>query len=173
MISRELKIRNLPKILVNTANTTAVIMIILAVAGVFSNLLTRLHFQQIVIDAVVNGIPNPYLATLAIMFVLLILGMFIDPSVMIVMFASTVSEAGQALGFNAIHFGILMIVTMLLGAVTPPVGSMLFISCSVAKLPLEKSIRALSPFFLVLVAVTIAILFVPGLSLWINSLVFQ
>jgi C4-dicarboxylate transporter DctM subunit len=173
VISRKLKIRNLPKILINTANTTAVIMIILAVAGVFSNLLTRLHFQQIVIDTVVNEIQNPYLAALAIMSVLLILGMFIDPSVMIVMFASTVSKAGQFLGFNEIHFGILMIVTMLLGAVTPPVGSMLFISCSVAKLPLEKSIRALMPFFLVLVAVTLAILFIPGLSLWINSLVFQ
>ena len=73
-------------------------------AGIFSNILTRLHFQQILIQSVVMGIPNKYLATLTIMGLLIILGLFIDPAVLIVMFASTVYAAGNVLGFDPIHF---------------------------------------------------------------------
>jgi C4-dicarboxylate transporter DctM subunit len=103
---------------------------------------------------------------------LIILGLFIDPAVLIVMFASTVYAAGNVLGFDPIHFGVLMVITMLIGAVTPPVGSMLFISCSIAKIQLEESIRILIPFILVMFIVALAVLFIPGLALWVNSLVF-
>jgi tripartite ATP-independent transporter DctM subunit len=172
LISRQLKFSRLPKVIIDSANTTAVVMIILAMAGIFSNILTRLHFQEILIQYVIMGIPNRYLATLAIMGLLILLGLFIDPAVLIVMFASTVHAAGLVLEFDPIHFGVLMVITMLLGAVTPPVGSMLFISCSIANIQLEESIRILIPFILVIFFVAIAVLFIPGLALWVNDLVF-
>lgn len=172
LISRQLKLNRLPKVIVDSANTTAVVMIILAMAGIFSNILTRLHFQQILIQSVVMAIPNRYLATLTIMGLLIILGLFIDPAVLIVMFASTVYAAGNVLGFDPIHFGVLMVITMLMGAITPPVGSMLFISCSIAKIELEDSIKILMPFILVMFLVALAVLFIPGLALWVNNLVF-
>ncbi|GAK61321.1 DctM9 protein [Candidatus Vecturithrix granuli] len=172
LISRQLKLRRLPKVIIDAANTTAVVMIILAMAGIFSNILTRLRFQQLLIQHVILAIPDKYLATLTIMGLLILLGLFIDPAVLIVMFASTIYAAGNVLGFDPIHFGVLMVITMLMGAVTPPVGSMLFISCSIANIQLEESVKILLPFILVLLVVAVAILFIPGLVLWVNNLVF-
>jgi tripartite ATP-independent transporter DctM subunit len=172
LISRQLKLRRLPKVIIDSANTTAVVMIILAMAGIFSNILTRLHFQELLIQHVILAIPDKYLATLTIMGLLILLGLFLDPAVLIVMFASTVYAAGNVLGFDPIHFGVLMVITMLMGAITPPVGSMLFISCSIANIKLEESIRILIPFLLVMLSVALAVLFIPGLALWVNHLVF-
>lgn len=171
-ISREMKLKKLPAVLIDSANMTAVVMIIIAAAGIFSNILTRLHFQQIIIDNLVSPIADPYLATLAIIAILIVLGAFIDPSVLIVMFGSTLAGIGVSLGFDPIHFAILMVITMLFGAVTPPVGSMLYIACSIAKIPLEKSIGVLLPFLSVQLIVILAVLFIPGLSLWLNGLFF-
>ncbi len=173
LISLQLKLSQLPKVIIDSANTTAVVMIILAMAGIFSNILTRLHFQDLLIQHVILAIPDKHLATLTIMGLLIILGLFIDPAVLIVMFASTVYAAGNVLGFDPIHFGVLMVITMLMGAVTPPVGSMLFISCSIANIKLEESIRILIPFILVMFVVALAVLFIPGLALWVNHLVFK
>ena len=173
VVTRRLKFRRLPKVILQSANTTAIVMIILSVAGVFSQILTRLRFQRIIIDQVLSTFPNKYLATIAIIFVLIILGMFIDPSVLIVMFGSTVSSAGIVLGFDPIHFGVVMVIAIIMGAVTPPVGSMLYISCSIAKLPIEKSIRILLPFISVLFFVAIGVLFFPGMVTWINVLIFK
>ena len=173
LVSRQLRLSRLPKVIIDSANTTAVVMIILAMAGIFSNILTRLHFQELLIQHVIMTIPDKYLATLTIMGLLILLGLFIDPAVLIVMFASTVYAAGKVLGFDPIHFGVLMVITMLMGAITPPVGSMLFISCSIANIKLEESIRILIPFILVMFIVALAVLFIPGLALWVNHLVFQ
>jgi tripartite ATP-independent transporter DctM subunit len=163
LISKKLTLKKLTKAIVDAASTTAGVMIILAVAGVFSNILTRLHFQDMVINSIVLGIPDRYVATLAIMFFIVMLGCFIDPSVLIVMFGSTVHAAGATLGFDPIHYGVLMVVTMLIGAITPPVGSMLFIACSIAGIDLEVSLKPLLPCILILFLMCIAILFVPGL----------
>ena len=173
LMSKELKWKRLPNVLIDSANTTAIVMIILAMAGIFSNILTRLQFQQVLIDKFVAPIQNPYLATFSIMIILIILGCFIDPSVLIVMFGSTVAAVGHQLGFEPIHYGVLMVIVMLLGAITPPVGSMLYISCSIAGIPLDKSVKVLLPFLTVQVAVMLAVLFIPGLTLWVNQLVFK
>ncbi|HEQ60307.1 MAG TPA: TRAP transporter large permease subunit, partial [Firmicutes bacterium] len=77
----------------------------------------------------------------------------------------------EYLGFDPIHYGVLMVITMLLGAITPPVGSMLFVSCSIANLPIEKSVKILLPFILVLFLVAVAVLFVPELVLWVAGYV--
>jgi len=165
-ISRRLKLRRLPAVLIGAARTTAVVMIVLAVSKVFANVMVRAQFQQVVVEQIVGGIGNAYLATLTIMAFLIFLGMFLDPTVLITMFATTVAAVGARLGFDPVHYAVLMVITMLTGALTPPVGSMLFVSCSIARLPIEQSVRALLPFFAVLLVVILAILFVPQLVLF-------
>ncbi len=165
--SGNLKPARIPGVLLSAARTTAIVMIILAVSKVFANVMVRVGFQEIVIQYIVDTIGNRYLATLVIMMLLIFMGLFIDPAVLITMFATTTAAVGAHLGFDPIHFGVLMVITMLLGAITPPVGSMLFVSCSIAKLPIEKSIGILLPFIAVLFAVAIAVLFVPQLVLFI------
>lgn len=166
LASGNLKPTRIGAVLLSAARTTAIVMIILAVSKVFANVMVRVGFQEIVIQHIVESIGNRYLATLVIMMLLILLGLFIDPAVLITMFATTTATVGAHLGFHPIHFGVLMVITMLLGAITPPVGSMLFVSCSIAKLPIEKSVKILLPFIAVLFAVAIAVLFVPQLVLF-------
>ena len=171
--SRELTLKKLPKILIDSATTTAVVMITIAMAGVLGNILVRLNFQRILIQFALNSIGDPYLASLLIMFFLLVLGCFLDPPVLIAMFAAPVLAAGTSLGFDPIHFGVFIVITMQLGAITPPVGAFLFICTSIARIPLEKSVRVLIPFFLMILVITIMVLFIPWLSLGLNSIFFH
>jgi tripartite ATP-independent transporter DctM subunit len=171
-VSKKLTLKKIPRILVNSATTTAVVMITLAMAGVLSNILVRLNFQNTLIQLVVEGIQNKYLASLCIMLFLLVIGCFVDPAVMIPMFASAIMAAGTAMGFDPIHFGVFMVITMQIGAITPPVGTFLFISCSIARIPLEKSIKAMLPFTAVIIVVTILVLLIPQMALALNRVFF-
>jgi len=171
-ISRELTLKKLPKILIDSATTTAVVMITITMAGVLGNILVRLNFQRRLIQFAVDSIGNPYMASLLIMMFLLILGCFLDPPVLIAMFAAPALAAGRTLGFDPIHFGVFIVITMQVGAITPPVGAFLFICSSIAKIPLEQSVRALMPFFLMILVITIMVLFIPQLSLGLNSIFF-
>jgi C4-dicarboxylate transporter DctM subunit len=170
-ISKELKIKSLPKILLDSAITTAVVMMTIAAAGILSNVLVRMRFQNEVLDFAVNVLQNRYLASFFLMLVFLVLGCFLDPTVLIAMFASSVLAIGNALHFDPIHYGVMMVIVMQVGAITPPVGTFLFISCGIAKLPLEKSVRALLPYIVVIMAVIIIMLFVPQIVTFLPSLV--
>ena len=132
-ITKTLKLKDLPGILVESAISTAVVYMTIAGAGVLSQVLVRLHFQSEVRDFAINVLQNPALVVAFLFGIFIILGMFLDPTVIIAMFAPTVLAIGNALGFDPIHFGVLMVIIMQLGAITPPVGTFLFISCGVAK----------------------------------------
>jgi TRAP-type C4-dicarboxylate transport system permease large subunit len=161
---------HIPPVLVDAATTSAMVMYIIAMATVFSNILTRLNFQDIVVNTLLGFTDDPTIAVLLIMAVIILLGCFIDPTAIIVMFSPTLAGVGAQLGYNPIHFGVLMIVVMLTGAVTPPVGSMLFISCSIAKISIEESVLILLPFVFVMFFVALIVLFVPETVLWIPSI---
>ncbi|TVR67361.1 MAG: TRAP transporter large permease [Spirochaetaceae bacterium] len=170
--SRELTVKKLPKIMIDSATMTAVVMITIAMAGVLSNILVRLHFQSNMINFALETVGNRHMASLLIMVFMLILGCFLDPTVLIAMFAAPVLAAGTAMGFDPIHFGVFAVVAMQLGAITPPVGTFLFISSSIAGIPLEKAVRAMLPFFTLILIVTLLILFIPGLTLGVVGLFF-
>jgi C4-dicarboxylate transporter DctM subunit len=170
-ISKKLKVKDLPKILLDSAITTAVVMMTIAAAGILSNVLVRMRFQNEILDFAVNTLKNPYLATLFLMIVLLILGCFLDPTVLIAMFATSILSIGNALHFDPIHYGVLMVIVMQIGAITPPVGTFLFISCGIAHLPLEKSVKALFPYIVVILAVVVLLLFIPPLVTFLPSFV--
>lgn len=171
-ISKNLTWKKMPKIILDSAATTAMVMVTIAAAGVLSNVLVRLNFQNEIVNLAVTSFSSPYTATLFLMLVVTILGLFLDPTVLIAMFATAMLAAGTALGFEPIHFGVLMVITMQLGAITPPVGTFLFISCSIANISLEKSTKALLPFILVEIIVTVSILFIPWLVTGLTSLLF-
>jgi len=173
VFSRELTLKKLPKIFIDSAVMTATVMITIAMAGVLGNILVRLHFQSTIIQFAVDTIGNRYFASLLIMLFLLILGCFLDPPVLIAMFAAPVLAAGKAMGFDPIHYGVCMVITMQLGAITPPVGAFLFISSCIAEIPLEKAVKALMPFLLVLLVVTILVLFFPPLTIGLSSIFFK
>ena len=170
-ISKELKVKHLPKILLSSAITTTVVMMTIAAAGILSNVLVRMRVQDEVLHFAINVLQNRYLASFFLMLVFLVIGCILDPTVLIAMFATIVLLVGNAFNFDPTHYGVLMVIIMQLGAITPPVGTFLFVSLSIAKLSLEKSIGALMPYILVIILVSIVILFVPQIVTFLPSLV--
>ena len=171
-ITKTLKVKDLPGILVESAISTAVVYMTIAGAGVLSQVLVRLHFQTEVRDFAINVLQNPALVVTFLFGVFIVLGMFLDPTVIIAMFAPTVLAIGNALGFDPIHFGVLMVIIMQLGAITPPVGTFLFISCGVAKLPMEKSIKPLLPYIATVAVIVIIGFLVPQIVTWLPGVIY-
>lgn len=172
VITKSLKVRDIPGILVESAITTAVVYMTIAGAGVLSNVLVRLHFQTEVQDFAINVLGNPILVVIFLFIVFIILGMFLDPTVIIAMFAATVLAIGNAFGFDPIHFGVIMVIIMQLGAITPPVGTFLFISCGVGHLPMEKSIKPLLPYIATVIITTVLALIFPGIVTWLPNMIY-
>ena len=171
-ITKSLKVKDIPGILVESAISTAVVYMTIAGAGVLSQVLVRLHFQSEVRDFAINVLQSPALVVAFLFGVFIILGMFLDPTVIIAMFAPTVLAIGNALGFDPIHFGVLMVIIMQLGAITPPVGTFLFISCGVAKLPMEQSIKPLLPYIASVMLIVIIGFLVPQIVTWLPGLIY-
>ena len=171
-VTKTLKLKDIPGILVESAVSTAVVYMTIAGAGVLSQVLVRLHFQTEVRDFAINVLRNPALVVAFLFGVFIILGMFLDPTVIIAMFAPTVLAIGNALGFDPIHFGVLMVIIMQLGAITPPVGTFLFISCGVAKLPMEQSVKPLLPYIATVIIIFILGFLVPEIVTWLPGLIY-
>ena len=171
-ITKTLKVKDIPGILVESAISTAVVYMTIAGAGVLSQVLVRLHFQSEVRDFAIKVLQSPALVVAFLFGVFIILGMFLDPTVIIAMFAPTVLAIGNALGFDPIHFGVLMVIIMQLGAITPPVGTFLFISCGVAKLPMEQSIKPLLPYIASVMLIVIIGFLVPQIVTWLPGLIY-
>ena len=160
-VNKALKLKDLPKILLDTAITTTVVFMTIAAAGIVSNVLVRMHFQNEILNFSVNVLSNKYLASLFMFLIFIILGMFLDPTIIIAMFAASILAIGNSYGFDPIHFGVVMVIMMQLGAITPPVGTFLFIACGIAKLPIEKSVKPMLPYIASVLFVCLLCLFVP------------
>jgi len=172
LVTHSLKLHHIPTLLISSAAASAVVMYIIAMAMIFSDLLTRLHFQEMILTQILSITASPTLAILLVIAVLLFLGFFIDPTALIIMFAPTLSGLGRQLGYEPIHFGVTMVIVMLIGAVTPPVGSMLYVSMGIARIQLEDCFAILYPFILVLAVAALIVLFLPSTVTWLPSVVF-
>lgn len=169
-ISKKLKLKDFTEIIIDSAVTTAVVFMTIAAAGILANVLVRMQLQKEVLDFAVNTLGNPLLASLFLCFVFLVLGCFLDPTILIAMFAGIVVSVGSAFGFDPIHYGVIMIIVMQIGAITPPVGTFLFIACGVAGLPLEKSVKPLMPYIGVIMLAVIFMYLFPGLVTFLPNL---
>ena len=172
IISKNLKLRDIPQILKESGITTAVVYMTIAGAGVLSNVLVRLHFQTEVENFAVNTLGSPFLCVVFLFIVFLVLGMFLDPTVIIAMFAATVLNIGNAMGFDPILFGVIMTIIMQLGAITPPVGTFLFISCGVGKISMDKVIKPLLPYMATVVIVMILAFMFPGIVTALPKMIY-
>src|SRR5690606_11768495 len=110
---------------------------------------------------------SPVMILLCINIMLLVLGTLMDMAALIVILTPILLPVAIAVGVDPVHFGMIMIVNLGLGLITPPVGTVLFVGSAVAKLPIEQVVRALLPFFGLLVIVLGIVTYVPALSLWL------
>jgi tripartite ATP-independent transporter DctM subunit len=171
-IYRELKFSMLPDILKQTVIATSAIMIIIAAASLFSFLITR------------SGLPNEIAAwfkdmfdsriafLLAVNIMLLVVGMFIETSAAILVLAPILTPIAVAYGVDPVHFGLIIVVNLALGMITPPLGVNLFAACAVAKLSVDQIIPHLLWFVLTVFGALMIITYVPAITMWPVGLVF-
>ncbi len=169
---RELKFSHLPEILKQTVISTSAIMIIIAAASLFSFLITR------------SGLPNEIAAwfkdmfdsriafLLAVNVLLLIVGMFIETSAAILVLAPILAPIAIAYGVDPVHFGLIIVVNLALGMITPPLGVNLFAAAAVARMPVEKIIPQLVWFVLTVFGALMIITYVPAITMWPVEYVF-
>lgn len=149
------------------------LIFLIATSQIFAHLLVREQVHEIIYNFLTAISPNPMVALLMIMVILLIAGMFIDVGPMVIMFAPTFSLIARNLGLNPVHFGVVFCMTALVGAVTPPVGVCLFIDCAIAKIPLQKTFKILYPFVLILFLVCVLTAFFPSIVLFLPRLFYK
>ena len=165
-IYKTLKIKQLKKILVDTASTTATVMFITAAATLFAYVLTRARID-VAISSMLTDIAggNQIIFLLIVNVVLLIAGCFLDSTSALYIFTPLFVPVAQALGMNLIHFGTIMIVNLAIGLVTPPVGVNLYVACGIADTSLKKISVSVIPLLVAALIVLLLVTYVPSLSL--------
>ena len=171
-IYRETKIADLPRVLQKSVISSAVIMFIIANAGLFSFLITRAGIPDKIGAFLVEWLQTPALFLIGVNAALFVIGMFIETSASIIVLAPILAPVAQHFGVDPVHFGIIMVVNLALGMITPPFGVNLFAACTVAKISVDKIISRLVPFVLVILACLLVITYVPPISIGLRDLVY-
>jgi C4-dicarboxylate transporter DctM subunit len=169
VIRRTVKINDLGGILTKAATTSSVVMLVIAFAIPFGDVLTRLRFQSWFIGLFDGSTLPPTIILLLIVGFLLLLGLVIEATAVCVMFAATLAAFGDALGFHPIHFGVTLVLAMVIGSVTPPVGVSLFIGLAIGKEKMENVMGILIPYVGTLIIALVLVALFPQLVLWIPT----
>lgn len=169
VLLRNLSWQDIYDSIVETAITTAVVLMILGSSGAVSYIITN---QQVAVQAGAwfsANVVDPWIFLLLINLLLLFVGLFLDTGAAIILFAPIIFPIAQTLGIDPVHFGVVVVFNLVLGLVTPPVGAVLFVGCSIGRIGLERLVRAVLPFFLIEVVVLLLITYVPVLVTFVPS----
>ncbi len=158
------------RVLGDCVDTLSIVLILIATSNAFGYCLTRLHVPSLAANAITGMTNNPILIALLINLILLILGCIMDMAPIILIATPILLPIATSIGIDPIQFGIMVVLNCGIGLLTPPVGSVLFIGSAVAKLPMEKVVKATLPFYLCMIITLLLITFVPGISLWLPSI---
>jgi len=170
VVYKEVKYTDLPRILLDTTLTTTIVLMLVATSMGMSWVLSYENIPQGVSDFLLNISDNPIVILLIINLLLLAVGTFMDMTPAVLIFTPIFLPVVVQMGMNPIHFGIIMVMNLCLGLCTPPVGSLLFVGCSVAGLSLQKVLKPLLPLFVAMIVVLVIVTYVPSLSLWLPQL---
>ncbi|MGC3939600.1 TRAP transporter large permease [Roseobacter sp. EG26] len=148
-----------------SVRTTGMVMILIACAGAFAYMLTFYRVPDQMVSLLTGMTENPILILLMINVVLLVLGMIMDMAALILICTPIFLPVANSLGIDPLQFGMIMMVNLGLGLCTPPVGACLFVGCAVGKLPMEKAVKTIWPFYLAIFSALMMITFIPAISL--------
>ena len=158
------------KILSDCVDTLSIVLILISTSSVFGYCLTLLHVPSLAAGWITGISNNPIIIALLLNLILLILGCIMDMAPIILIATPILLPVATSIGIDPIQFGIMMILNCGIGLLTPPVGSVLFIGSAIAKLPMEKVVKATLPFYLCMLAVLMLVTFVPSVSLIVPRL---
>ncbi len=167
---REIPISRMWLILKRTFRTVSMVLFLIASSAAFSWLLAFLKIPSMITDTLLHISHNPAIILLIINALLLLLGAPMDMAPLILIMTPILLPVVTSLGMNPVHFGIVMMLNLGLGLITPPVGTVLFIGCAIGKISIGQGTRAMLPFFAVLVGVLLLITYVPQIVMWLPGL---
>lgn len=170
LVYREVRISDLPRILLRCGITTSVIMLLVGTSQAMSWLLAYENIPQSVSTALLGLSENPLVILLLINVLLLAVGTFMDMTPAVLIFTPIFLPVVIGLGMDPVHFGIMMIVNLCIGLCTPPVGTCLFVGCGVGRTTIAEVTRPMVPFFLAMLMALMLITYVPWLSLWLPQM---
>ncbi len=172
VIYREISLPKLMVLLRKSVISSAVIMFIIANAGLFAFLITRAGVPDAIGRYLEAVLQSPVLFLLGVNAALFIIGMFIETSAAIIVLAPILAPVAMHFGVDPVHFGLIMVVNLAMGMITPPFGVNLFAACTVARISLDQIIRHLLPFVLVIIACLMVVTYVPTISLGFRDLLY-
>ena len=161
------------KVMEDCVNTLAIVLILIATSNVFGYCLTTLHVPDLAASAITGITDNPILLALLLNLILLVLGCIMDMSPIILIATPILLPIATSIGIDPVQFGIIVVLNCGIGLLTPPVGAVLFIGSAVAKLPMEKVVKATLPFYLCMIITLLLITFIPAISLGLPSLLMK
>jgi len=164
---KEIKIKDLTTILLETIKTSSIVLLLIATSIAMSWVMSYENIPQEISDALLGISDNPIVILILINLILLFVGIFMDMTPAVLIFTPIFLPIVTAMGMDPVHFGIIMIMNLCIGLCTPPVGSVLFVGCSVADLKIQKVIRPMLPLFLAMIAVLVMVTYFEDITLWL------
>lgn len=170
-VYKELKIKTLFETLYGSMKTTAGVLLIVAATQAFGWVLTKEQIPQLIAKWFTSLSNSPTVFLFAVAILLLIAGCFLDPVPAVMIFAPILSPTAKAFNIDPVHFGVVMVVSLCIGLITPPVGMNLFVASSVGNRPVHKIVGYIMPFIISVLVGLIVILLIPGISTFLPSLI--
>lgn len=169
-VYRSVKINELPQILKDAAIMTTIVMLIIGASSVLSFVMSFTGLPAAISQLVLGISDNKYVILLVLNIFLLIVGTFMDMAPALLIFTPIFLPIVTSFGMSPIHFGVMMVMNLSVGTITPPVGNVLFIGCSVAKLQVEAVLKRIIPFFVAIFITLLFVTYIPALSMWLPGI---
>ena len=165
LIYREVKIKDLPDILIKTVETTAIVMLLIGTSSAMSWILSYENIPQNISQALIAVTHSKIIILLIINLILLAVGTFMDMTPAVLIFTPIFLPVVTQLGITPLQFGIIMVLNLSIGLTTPPVGSVLFVGCGIGKVSIPQLSKALLPFYAVMILALLLVTYIPWISL--------
>lgn len=170
VVYRKVSLKEIPEILIKTVETTAIVMLLIGTSMAMSWIMSYENIPQKITQALIAVTENRYLILLIINLILLFVGTFMDMTPAVLIFTPILLPVVEKLGITPLHFGMILILNLCIGLVTPPVGSVLFVGCGIGRTSITQLIKPLIPFYIAMLAALMLVTYIPQISLWLPHL---
>ena len=167
---KELRWHHFPIIMKNTVYATSAVILIIVAASIFGRYLSWERIPFLLTRSLMDFAAEPWMMLIVINLFLLAMGMFLEGGAVLIIVAPLLVPVVTAMGVHPVHFGLILIVNIMIGGITPPFGSMMFTTCSITGVPISDFIKEVYPFIIALILVLIVITYVPGLAMFLPNL---
>ncbi|MCB5315360.1 TRAP transporter large permease [Yersinia intermedia] len=166
-IYRDYKWSELPKLMYRTVKTVTIVMILIGFAASFGAIMTYMQLPERITEFFTSVSDNKYVILMCINIMLLLIGTLMDMAPLILILTPVLMPVTNSLGIDPVHFGMIMLINLGIGLITPPVGSVLFVASAVSKQKIEQVVKAMLPFYGALLLVLMLVTYIPEISLWL------